>query len=500
MPESAQGVTPGQFGPVMRGGRSRRKGWRRVAFVTLSVLAIASLTATAVAGVLVWRGYSGIAREDIAGLGDQPTPVAAERPQIEEIDRVLNVLIVGSDSREGLTKEELQQLGTERTDTQLTDTIIVLQLDPRRDRAALLSIPRDLYVRRCDGSKGRINAAYVVGENARDDEGPECLVETVEDVTGIPLDHYVEVDLAGFIKVVEALGGVSLYLEEPLRDRAAGLDLPAGCVELDGKEALAFARARQLDNDFGRMARQQRLAREVVSEMTSAGTLANLPKLFRLVNAVSRAVKVDEDLSLTEMRRIAFSMREFSSDGLETRTVPGDIRTIGGASYVVPDEEEAEVLFRAFRTGAVFPERIGTQPAEVVGVDDVPAVTVLNGSGQAGVARSAADVLTERGFEVEETGNAQRFDFRRTQVIYPPHLAEEAQVLASVFPGVAVVPGEADEPLRVVVGRDFDPDEAESPTPAPSTDRAPARSAEDADESDTPGAQYKGAQPSNVEC
>src|SRR5699024_6111898 len=137
----------------------------------------------------------------------------------------------------------------------------LVQLDPRRDGAAMMSFPRDLRVERCNGSTGKINAAYAIGEGT-DVGGPSCLVQTVNELTDIPIHHYVEVDLAGFIDVVEALDGVSMYLDQPITDRYAGVDFPAGCVTMDGAAALGFVRARNIDNDFGRIARQQRFAGE----------------------------------------------------------------------------------------------------------------------------------------------------------------------------------------------------------------------------------------------
>ncbi|HWB71408.1 MAG TPA: LCP family protein, partial [Egibacteraceae bacterium] len=461
----------GQFGPVLYGGRGQRlrplrdlrqaRGWRRVALLALAFVTFVMLVATTTAGVLVWYGQYRLQRVDIAGISQPGDTDGDGQVDMEEITGVLNVLVVGRDSREGLTEQELRSLGTEMDSGQLTDTIMLLSLDPRRDKAALLSFPRDLMVTLCDGSRGRINSAHYVGEQLGAGGG-SCLVQTVETLTLIPINHYVEGDFAGFIDVVDALGGVTLYLDRPLEDDFAGLDLPAGCVTLDGAEALGFVRARHLDNDFGRIARQQRFVHELTREVTSAGTLVNVPRLFSLVNSLSQAVHTDQSLSLSDMRRIAFSLRELGPDRLETRTVPGVQRTVGGAAYVVAKDGEAQSLFEAFRTGAIFPEQVGTKPPSEVALPDVPPVEVLNGSGTPGLASQVASLLRQRGFNVAGTGNADSFEFQRTQVVYPPHRMEEAELVARAFPGAALVPGEPAGKMRVVVGADFDP--AAAPT------------------------------------
>lgn len=414
---------------------------------------VVGLTTAATAGALLWYGERAITRVDVPGLVAPGEPVEG----IEEITEILNVLVVGDDSRDGLTDEQLAALGTERVAGGRTDTVMLLQLDPAREHAAVLSFPRDLLVTRCDGSNGRINAAYGIGES-NGTGGAACLVDTVTDFTGIPINHYVEVNFAGFIDVVDVLGGVTMYIEEPgIVDRYAGLDLDSGCQTLDGTQALGFVRARKIDNDFGRMARQQRFVRELVSEIVSAGTLVNVPRMFAIVDAAGRAVETDSELSLSVMRRLAFSLRNLSAERLDTRVVPAVPRTIGGAAMVVAREDEAEELFAAFREGSIAPEELGREQPQAVDVADVPSLTVLNGVGVAGVAAEAAEELERKGFTVEETGNADRFGFHSTRVIHPRALREEAEVVAGAFDGAVLEVGSLDEPFTVVIGSDYEP-------------------------------------------
>lgn len=504
-------LPPGQFGPVLRGGRPRRR-LRRTLLGLGTTLAVAVVAgALTVAGVLLY-GTQAIDRIRVPNLAT-PDPDDPDAVDIDELTEVLNLLVVGSDSREGLSEEQLARLGTESAEGDRTDTIMLVQLDPRRDQVVVLSFPRDLLVTRCDSSRGRINAAFGLGEQTGVG-GPACLVRTVRDFTGIAVNHFVQVDFVGFVRMVDALGGVTLFIEEPgIRDAASGLDLPGGCVELDGIDALSFVRARGLDNDFGRIARQQRFIRELVAEATSVGTLVNIPRLFSLVDAAASAVDTDEGLTVNQMRRIAFSLRDLDADRIDTRTVPGVARRIDGVAYVVAKEQEAEQLFQAFREGELIPEGIGTQGVVELTAADVPALAVLNGAGIAGVAAHAAEQLDRLGFAVAETGNADSFDFVRTQVVYAPDRVAEAELVAEALGGAALVPGLAsagqavegqDTEIVVVLGEDYDRDAmAARAAEVDAADEPGAQESPAAEPGEVPGQTpptYAGAEPNEQRC
>jgi LCP family protein required for cell wall assembly len=373
-----------------RRGRGRR---RRVFRLSLLIAAVIVLGLPAVAGALVLTAGGAMQRvavgglgkalepgDEVAGVGRPPAADRATGQDDEEqhrgrdgtgtrpLDEPVTLLLVGTDSREGLSERQLRALGTEDHGAALTDGLMLVRLDPEETRVTVLSLPRDLLVQRCDGTRGRINQAYHIGEE--DGEGPTCLVETVTALTGIRIDHYAQVNMAGFIDVLDLLGGISLYLEEPLRDPAAGLDLPEGCVELDGKQALAFVRARKSlggGGDLDRIARQQRLLGEVVQQATDASTLANLPKLFTLASTAGRAVETDEDLSLNLLRRLALSFRDAGEQDVAAFTVPAEEEVRGGAYYLTPTEEADEV-FEGFADGSL-------------GVGEPAPATTINGAG-----------------------------------------------------------------------------------------------------------------------
>lgn len=370
----------------MQRGRHRRFRPRRLA-TSLSV--VAGLLILAMGGTFVflgWVGASGIEQVDFDGP-DVPEPgVAAPSeagPVIEELSGVTNVLLVGSDSRESLTDEELLRIGTSREDRAgLTDTIMLVRLDATNDRAAVLSFPRDLLVERCDRSTGRINGAFEVGEQLTEEgwTGPSCLGATIREFAGVEVDHYVEVDFSGFIAAVDAVGGVTFNLDQPMDDPKAGIDLPAGCTTFDGTSALGFVRARNLDpsGDYGRIARQQRFLRELVAKATSLETLSQPSRVFGLVNAVSGAIRTDQDLSPTEMARLGYTFRSLTNDGIETFVIPGVDRKWNGADVLEPAEGTEDVIDAFLSAGAPMPAP--SVPAGGGGGGEGPGGTVAPGT------------------------------------------------------------------------------------------------------------------------
>lgn len=427
------------FGPPMR-GRHRRVTFTGALGAAIK-LALYSLLVIALllSGLAVYAS-SQINREVVDGLGDG---VGA-----------LNVLIVGSDSRDGFTPEQLAELGTEVVTGRRTDTIFLLSVSG--GRAAMLSFPRDLYVTACDGQQGRINAAY-----AR--LGPSCLVQTVTQETGIAIDHYVEVNLFGFVNIVDAVGGVPIFLEQPLVDPFANLDLPAGCHVLDGTAAIGFVRSRMIDSDLGRIARQQRFLRELAEEVVSPSTVVNIPRLFRVAGSSGQSLLADEGLGLIDLARLTRAARGLAGAGLATYTVPANAANIDGAAVLVADPAQAEPLYDSFRDGGILelapaPDVAAIQPG------DVP-LRVLNGAGVEGLAAQARDFLGARGFAVAEIGNSDPVP--GTVVRHAPGLQAAAQLVADQIPGATTEeqPDLTDVALVIGPGADFS-----EPPPPPMTE------------------------------
>ncbi len=253
-----------------------------------------------------------------------------------------NWLIVGSDSRDGLTEEERAELATGGDVGQRTDTIMLLHSGS--GGATLVSLPRDSYVE-IPGRRGRdrLNAAYAYG-------GPPLLISTVEGATGLRIDHYAEIGLGGFVDAVDAVGGVDLCVPEAIKDPKAALNIKAGCQELDGPTALGYVRTRAVGNDFGRVERQRAFLAALVAKATSPATLANPFRLVPLTSAVAATITVDDGDHVWNLLGLGLSMRSISSGDGVTTTVPvSGTPTIGGQSVVQWDKNRASALFTALQ-------------------------------------------------------------------------------------------------------------------------------------------------------
>lgn len=275
--------------------------------------------------------------------------------QEELEDGVRNILIVGSDSREGL--DDLTNFGS--FGGSRTDVIMVAHLVPGAG-AQLLSLPRDLKMQIPGEGTNKINAAFVFG-------GPDLLVQTIQNNLGIPIHHYVEIDFAGFANVVDALGGITKTFDHPARDRKSGLDVEAGTINLDGMTALAYARSRSYEelvdgswrsvdgSDIGRTHRQQEVLLLMFDQATSKSSAFNLPGF---ASTLAEQIKADERFSVQVMVDLGRSALGLSSTEIETRTLPVQTSNEGGVSYVVPIEPDATAVIDAFMAGLAFPPEV----------------------------------------------------------------------------------------------------------------------------------------------
>jgi LCP family protein required for cell wall assembly len=266
-------------------------------------------------------------------------------------DTGTNYLIVGSDSRDGFDSDDptagaVLGGGTADDPTERSDTILVLRVTD--DGARMMSIPRDLWVARPNGSEGRINASY--------NDGPAALIQTVQGL-GLPVHHYVEVDFVTFAGMVDAVGGVEIDFPHPARDEHSGLDQPeAGLVTLDGSQSLAYVRSRRYaelvdgtwrtdpTGDFGRVQRQQTFLRAVMGEV---GSTRNPIEIVRVTGAVSGGLRIDDRMGLFDALRFARQLR-----GLEPETVELPVFGFvagGGAQVLGLAQPEADAVIASFR-------------------------------------------------------------------------------------------------------------------------------------------------------
>lgn len=346
-----------------RGGR----WWARRSVSALGVLLLAFALAI---GVSLWSLNRSIDRVDVGGLGpveegndDDGVHAAEEPPELEA--EALTVLVLGSDSREELTADERREFGTGYVPGDRTEVMALTRLDPDEEEVRILSVPRDSYVELCDGSVGRANSAFEVGRG--DGRGGiTCTVETIKALTDLQIDHVVRVDFGGFVEVIDELGGVTMHLDQPLQDDDAHLDLPAGCVDLDGRDALAFVRARHIDDDYGRIARQQRLIEEVRSELADLGVFSDLPRALRVAEAVASAVELDSSMTFNRLQNLVRQHRSTLSGGMQGRALPGEAADVNGAWVLDLTEERVPELVTWLLTG----EDPGEQGSDGAGADD----------------------------------------------------------------------------------------------------------------------------------
>lgn len=304
-----------------------------------------------------------VALEDRGFVGTpEPVEPGETAPATPPLTGVQDVLVVGLDSREGLTEEQLLQLGTEDNGSRLTDTVMWVQYDAEEDQVRMVSFPRDLAIP--DGSgRVKLNALHAIG-------GPELLVSSIEEMVGEDLDHYVEVNLAGFIRLADTLGGVEVCLQEKMYDSHAGVNLPAGCQDLSAIQAAGFVRARNVVDEFGagtagRAARQQYFIRQAVAEAVSSSTLTSPSRVQGLVGLARDSVVVDEGFSTSELLRFANAFRSFDADRIVGATVPFTSSRLDDGLIYDQLTDEAEDLFEAMRAGDDLPNELVTTEDDV---------------------------------------------------------------------------------------------------------------------------------------
>jgi LCP family protein required for cell wall assembly len=499
-------VTEEPSGGTKPAAKPRRSRGRRIARLLSWIAVVTSVAVLAASAV----GFGALAlinsHVDRRCIFCNAAPGAKPRPAKPkgESGKALNFLLVGSDSRDGATPEELKEFGTQANPGgKLTDSIILVHLSPRRDKAVLVSFPRDSWVDIPGHGMARINTAYGKGERDRKGGGPALLIQTVEELTGIYIDHYLEVDFRGFLKMVDALGGVDVCLPTAVHDKDSALNLPAGKSHVRGTQALAFVRARKFDpaGDFGRIRRQQQFLGAMLRRATSLGILARPDHLFRFLDTVARSLTVDDKLSFNDMKSLASKLRGLDPAKIVFITVPYHPKGVyhGKALVVELDRDADAALFASIRADDAI--QAGAKPAPSQPPSDLivrPSriyLRVLNGNGSNGAAKQAADDLAAQGFNIVTTGDADSTSYAQTIVRYGPAKADSARTVAAAIPGAAL---QLDQTLgstiEVVVGANYAgarpvtiasptaPPTAQPGTPRPTPSASPFKTTTAADE------------------
>jgi LCP family protein required for cell wall assembly len=337
---STPGGPGGPGGPDGRGGVGRRRA-RRIFAVVAALVALALVASV---GMFFYVNSKLVHSDVLVDYAGRPVAGAGT-----------NWLITGSDSRQGLTRQQELQLATGKLSAisgQRSDTIMILHIPSNGGRPVLVSIPRDSYVHIPGYGYSKINAAYDLG-------GPKLLAETVQNATGLYINHYMGIGFGGFVRVVDDVGGVRMCLPGPMVDPKAGLNLKAGCQTLDGAQALGYVRTRNFAiSDLQREQDQRLFLKALLSKMTSTGTLLNPFASVPAATGTASALTVSDGTSLTDLLHAAFALKN-----PVTTTVPiatADYQTANDGVAVLWDQAQAARLFNALKNDTPVPPSLIT--------------------------------------------------------------------------------------------------------------------------------------------
>lgn len=388
----------------------------------------------------------------------------------------MNILVVGNDSRVGYTKEQLAELSTTDEDTLSTDTIMLIHVPANGASASVVSFPRDSYVSIPGYGKNKINSAYAAGyyhvsdsatEDVKRAAGQKELIATISALSGVKIDHYVEVSLLGFYNLTNALGGVEVNLCQRAYDPDyTGLDLSAGEHKLMGKEALSFVRQRHhlLNGDLDRIKRQQYFFGAVIRQVLGQNLLdiLNVSKLNQLIDALAGTIQYDQDLNPLDL---AAQMRNIAAGNVEFRTIPlapEVYAKIPGVGDVVKTVSVSDMhkFFQELSTASAANDTGSSSASSAPPTVDPKTVTVdvYNGTTTVGMGTKAGNQLSAAGFNVDGVLSAATTDYAHSVVQYPAGMEAEANTVAAQIPGATTeVATDIEGKVRLIVGADYSP-------------------------------------------
>lgn len=419
-------------------------------------IAVVSLV-TLVGSGLAWATYQNFA----AGIrhGDPVPALGSGQHDIDGSDQ--DILLLGNDSRADATPAELRALSTQDDGASVnTDTMMLLHVPADGGKATVVSFPRDSWVSIPDNGKGKINSAYgdgyasakAAGKNEvqRESAGIRLLIRTISALTGLRIDHYLQVDLLGFYRISNAIGGVDVCLRQAQRDHYSGIDLPAGHSIIKGSQALAFVRQRHglPGGDLDRIRRQQYFLSAAFDKVLSGGVLLNPFKLHSLLSAVGSSLLTDPALNPISLAR---QFQELSRGNIKYATIPND-----GAQLIYPDGVATSIV--AVDTAAMpgFVNRLSGKPADPELAGARPAtpgdvtLDVLNGTMMSRLAGRNANALRAAGFHVDVIDSTEPTE--ATTIEYPNGAQSQALAVAAQVPGAALTETGSVQKVTLVLG------------------------------------------------
>ena len=328
--------------------------------ISIAVLAISAVSALAFGTVT-----ASINKIDVfSGIEKRP----------EKKSTAMNYLLVGSDTREGLSKAELKALRVGSVATaagKRSDTMLLVHISKARDKAVMISIPRDTFalIPEHTSKTGKlIPAVYSKINSSFNWGGAPLLIQTIEEMTELKIDHYIEINFAGFARIVDSIGGVEICTKKNINDPKSHLVLEAGVHTLNGIESLKYVRTREFDGmgDIGRMQRQQAFMSAVLRKATSAGVLLNPVTMASFINSALSAVTTDSELKNSDLIALAKQMKSLSTSSVRTLTVPlSDLNyySNGVTSAVLWDPVLAPQLWTRLREDQAVVDEVVASPS-----------------------------------------------------------------------------------------------------------------------------------------
>ncbi len=436
--------------------------WTRIGFASIAFVLM-------VASGYAWAVYQNFT----AGV-----PHGAAVPTLQDGQQDLdgaaqNVLLIGNDSRAGASKAEQDALSTGHDDgTVNTDTMMILHIPDGGGKPSVISFPRDSWVSIPGHGKGKLNAAYGDGyypaknrkasEQDAQSAGIISTLQTLSQLTGLHIDHYLQVNLLGFYRISNAIGGVTVCLkhaQNATTDRDAygsgysGIDLPAGESTISGAQALAFVRQRHglPHGDLDRIKRQQYFLGAAFSKVTSAGELLNPFKLHDLLDAVSSSLLTDPALNLLSLAR---SFEMLSAGDISFDTLPNN-----GPQVIYPDGVETAIVQVATAAVPGFIRSVIGRPADPALAKATAAkpssvtVDILNGTDIYKLATRNATALKKLGFKIDVVDSTAN-PVAATTVLYPLHAQSAAKAVSAAVPGAKLVATPSVDRVTIQLGTD----------------------------------------------
>lgn len=334
----------GYSGPPPVAGQGGRPGRSRGGRFKTGVIVLVVVLLTTLVGTYFWADSKMRREVDLSKVEERP-----------EAGEGTNYLIVGSDSREGLSDEDQDRLRTGSTGGKRTDSMMILHVGSNGN--SMISLPRDSWVtipeftgsesgNRIPAQQQKLNAAFSI-------QGPELLVRTIEFNTGLKIDHYAEIGFGGFANLVDSLGGVEMCFDKAIKDKNSGADFAEGCHDLDGAESLAFVRNRYNaeGGDLGRTQNQQKFLAALANESATPGTILNPFKLYPTLGSGLDSLIVDEDMGLFNLASMFWAMKGLTGgDGTQMNMpISGPFAAPGGQSALKWDMPKVEQLMKELR-------------------------------------------------------------------------------------------------------------------------------------------------------